>query len=236
MELKKISLFFVSLLLLAGFTSCNDDDDDDGLVLSTSSTTISPIGSASIQIISGRGGYSVKSDNEEVATATIDGDVVVITGRALGTAVVTVTDQKNDVATIQVNVEVGVLILELFEYKFVVEASDLQVKEMIESEIKQDLPLPIGTRYRLAYEDPNGGILTVSPKEGEDISGTFYDEKVEGTSMIFLSYNNQEFAYIWAAIDKQLGFVEEMTQACQELYPDAGITKVGRGQKFIWVY
>lgn len=97
------SFLFVSL-----FTSCSSDDDDDNvynLTLETYSADLEPGETASISILSGNGNYQVVTNNDDVATARISGNNVVISAIGEGTASLTVSDAENKFQVIQVMVK-----------------------------------------------------------------------------------------------------------------------------------
>lgn len=65
---------------------------------------------STFNIISGNGEYTVSSDNEEIATTTIDGNAVSITGVTAGDAIITITDKMGLSATTTVKVRAGLAI------------------------------------------------------------------------------------------------------------------------------
>lgn len=60
---------------------------------------------STVQIVSGNGGYTVTSSNESIATATIEGDVISVTGKAAGEATLTVTDQMELITELVIKVK-----------------------------------------------------------------------------------------------------------------------------------
>lgn len=98
-----IALFATGLL-----SSCGENEpsytnltvDTEALIINLDETT-----EESFHIIEGNGNYKVTSSNMEVATATISGDEVIVTGLQYGTAILTVTDWAKKSANINIVVE-----------------------------------------------------------------------------------------------------------------------------------
>ena len=88
--------------------TCEIDVSYVDLTISQNSVSMEPDNTATISITSGNGNYGVKSSNEEVATAYIDGEEakeVCIKAIDVGTATITVTDNlSNETADILVTV------------------------------------------------------------------------------------------------------------------------------------
>ena len=75
------------------------------LTISNHTVEVTAGESATVQIISGSGNYSVVSSNPSVATATVSNGIVTVISVAGGTATITVTDTQNgQTATIEVTV------------------------------------------------------------------------------------------------------------------------------------
>ena len=75
------------------------------LTLSASSVAVNSESTTTVSISFGFGNYTVSSSNESIATASIEGNTITITGIAAGTAIITVTDnQTHQTATIEVKV------------------------------------------------------------------------------------------------------------------------------------
>ncbi|MBQ6191656.1 MAG: Ig-like domain-containing protein [Bacteroidaceae bacterium] len=75
------------------------------LTLSDSSVAVNRESTTTVSITSGFGNYTVLSSNESIATAIVDDDAITITGLAVGTAIITVTDtQTHQTATVEVKV------------------------------------------------------------------------------------------------------------------------------------
>ncbi len=101
--------------------------ESTSLTLSTYSVELNTGNSTTVQITSGNGGYTVSVDKPSIATATISGTKITITGVAAGTAKVTVKDNSGQIAYINVTVSSS--------------TGDCPVAEVI------DLGLPSGTLW-----------------------------------------------------------------------------------------
>ena len=74
------------------------------IALSKTEVSVAATKSTRVSITDGNGGYSAGSSDPSVATASIDGTAVVISGVAEGSATVTVSDSKGKTASISVTV------------------------------------------------------------------------------------------------------------------------------------
>ncbi|MFV0538102.1 MAG: calycin-like domain-containing protein [Dysgonomonas sp.] len=102
MNKKIINLFLVFSLSLFVFTACSDDDND--LVLEKSEVTVDLGGTTTVKITKGNSGYKVIPADATIATATLDGNVITITGVKAGETTIAVTDNENKSATLKVKV------------------------------------------------------------------------------------------------------------------------------------
>ena len=103
--MKKLINIALAIILIAAFASCESEEPVVDLKLNnTAPIELQRNGTASIAIESGNGGYTVKSSNEKVATATLSGQSIAIKAVSEGTADITVTDAKGKSATIKVTV------------------------------------------------------------------------------------------------------------------------------------
>ncbi|ATA69079.1 hypothetical protein CGC48_10900 [Capnocytophaga cynodegmi] len=59
---------------------------------------------AKVEIVSGGGNYSVVTSNDKVATATISGNELVVTGLSSGVATITISNEVNEAAVLEVKV------------------------------------------------------------------------------------------------------------------------------------
>lgn len=103
MNKKIINLFLAFSLSLFVFTACSNDDDKD-LVLEKSEVTVDLGGTTTVKITKGNSGYKVTPADATVATATLEGNVITITGVKAGETTITVTDNEKKSATLKVKV------------------------------------------------------------------------------------------------------------------------------------
>lgn len=97
-------LMFVFSLGLT-FTACSSDDDDPvNLTLEKSETSVDQGTTVTVKITQGNGDYKVNSASDAIATASISGDVITVSGVAAGETTVTVTDKDKKTATLKVTV------------------------------------------------------------------------------------------------------------------------------------
>ena len=75
------------------------------IALSTNVISLQKDESTSVLVTSGSGNYTAESSNENVATATVEDDMITITAISVGSAVISVTDtETEETATIEVSV------------------------------------------------------------------------------------------------------------------------------------
>lgn len=108
--MKKNRLYIAGFLLAAVnlFSGCSEDDPSyANLVADKQELTINLDEKAEgvIQIIQGNGNYKVTSSNEDVVTATIDNDQILVTGLKAGDANVTITDWARRSTNVKVIVD-----------------------------------------------------------------------------------------------------------------------------------
>lgn len=106
MKAKYLYLAMMTVALTAGFTSCSDDDDDitlpEATVIDRADITVDAPdtlqvevgGTATFTITAGNEDYKVFSENTDIATATISGNVVTVTSSKRGIAGVVISDAK----------------------------------------------------------------------------------------------------------------------------------------------
>ncbi|GJQ05912.1 hypothetical protein CAPN010_00700 [Capnocytophaga cynodegmi] len=117
--MRKIKVF-LGLMLMASvmFVSCGKDDNKveppvvHEIKVENDALTILEGESKTIKIVSGNGGYQVKSDNDNVAVTEKEG-VVTITGQKAGKSTISVTDSKGK--KVSINVTINALVLDKVE-------------------------------------------------------------------------------------------------------------------------
>jgi hypothetical protein len=107
--MKKLTFYLLAVAtfaILVSFLSCGGDDPIADLMLSASSLELTAGETNVVNITSGNPAYSVSSDNNNVATATLNGDnkSVIVTAINAGSATITVKDAEKKIASIAVTV------------------------------------------------------------------------------------------------------------------------------------
>lgn len=234
----KLTLFLLIAVFFAGLTSCSDDDPE--LTVSGNEISLAIGAKRAIVIAGGYPGYSVRSDDETIATASLTNNVLTIYAVGTGVTSVTVFDEKSSVVTIPVTVRLYSSTLELTIDSLHVKAEvdDDEVKQAIEEALYNSFPFPKGTRYVLGFPYDQPGDLFIYPAgQNEDvINGTFNTGDTETWTF---SYEGKEISYTVEEIvmtktspiePVSLLLIEDFTAFYQDAYPDAGINKVQRAQ------
>lgn len=216
----KFFYFFIASLCFIGFASCSDDDEDTDIKFlygseKVSSVSVTSVGEILVVPQNVNGAFTVKSNNEEIATAIIDeytnlntGQIrlrINIQGIKEGSTSVTVIDSENRSATLKVDVIIKTVSLVIKgQGGATVEAEngtaeDQPAIDKIAEEIKSKLA-PIGGGFKLIYASKFEGTLLYYPnieKLSEKVEGTFKFEGKEttGKTTLKFSYNNVEYVY-----------------------------------------
>ena len=104
----KITAWILGFALV--LTACKKDEVTVDLKLDKSSVEVYTDGIAvTVKIESGNGGYVVKSSAEQIATASVSGQTVTVTGKAIGEATITITDGAEKNATVKVTVKQAII-------------------------------------------------------------------------------------------------------------------------------
>ncbi len=106
MNKKLIYLLALVFSLGLSFTACGDDDDDDvNLELDKTEVTVAIGTTQEVKITKGNNDYKVAEDNKDIATASVSGTTITITGVAKGTTNINVTDKAGKKAVVKVTVK-----------------------------------------------------------------------------------------------------------------------------------
>lgn len=105
----KVMMMAVISISAMTFVSCDNDDDDSAntLKLTPSKVEIAPKDTATVIIGSGTAPFEVNSSNTKIATVTIKGKTITITGVAEGSAIMKVTDKSKQTGRVIVTVKVA---------------------------------------------------------------------------------------------------------------------------------
>ncbi|MDY4562343.1 MAG: hypothetical protein SPD85_01850 [Candidatus Cryptobacteroides sp.] len=112
---KFLTAVFSAAAITALSVSCNKDNTTPGggdpgtgetqtLTLSQSSIDVKAGESATVEITSGNGGYTVKTADAETATASVEGTTITVNGIKAGSTMITVMDAAKQAKPLQVKV------------------------------------------------------------------------------------------------------------------------------------
>lgn len=210
----KLFYLFISSLCLLTFISCHDDEDTSIKLYCSSekvnSIEVTSVGEAFVEVRDAIGAYTVKSSNNEVATAELNEHLIInIKGIKEGNATITVIDSENRSATLNVEVVTQTQSILIRQHEVLVKAEnptteDQVVIDKIKSEIISQLPLQGGV-FKLIYTSGLGGTLIYYPdadKLNEKIEGTFKwvdSQTLQDGLLLNLSYNDKEYVYIFGS-------------------------------------
>lgn len=218
-SMKKIHFYFLLLATLSlAFASCDNDEDKRLRLVKNgeemTSVSVTSVGTTTILTQANiDGGYSVKSENEDIATVKAYTDCFVIgveyndvifeiTGHQKGSTMVTLTDSKNRTAKFEVVVYDKELTFTVVEHFTLVEKEEnaeesQNTTEEIEKEIIDKL-VPIKGRFTMTYTSESEGDLTFYPdfeNLEEKVEGNFEEREEESGRYFVFDYNEQEYKY-----------------------------------------
>lgn len=211
----RLLYFLIASLCFAAFASCSDDEDKNIQFYSSSekvnTVSVTSIGEIYVEVRNINGTYAVKSNNEELATATInEHSVIKIKGIKEGSTSITVTDSENRSATLNVEVVTQTLSLLITKHETLVETlhpttADQAAIDKIKAEIIAKL-MPVGGGFKLLYTSDYAGTLIYYPdtkKLTDKIEGTFKWDGDEASSKraLKLYYNDKEYIYTFGTGD-----------------------------------
>ncbi|MGX5688665.1 hypothetical protein [Arcticibacter tournemirensis] len=234
--------FFVilSLCLTFFFTGCGKDDKDP--VPEEVPVPIILGRDTSLTVNSASGPLSAISQNEEIATVQLNGNIILISTHKLGSTNIRVMDNAGtDKVIIKVDVQRGYGVHRITSYMTSVQASDPLIKKRIEDELNAISPLPVNAAYGFNLTGEQSP-LYVFPDglDGQMLEGVISFNSQTRTCL--LKYSGQIFEY--AVMPTQgfktattsespmieYGFVADFTQQYQSLYPEANIIRACRIQ------
>ncbi|MDR2037005.1 MAG: hypothetical protein LBQ60_03690 [Bacteroidales bacterium] len=247
----KVLLF---ALLFSGAFSCTKDKEKDnsvGLYNFWAGTSPSEkithldMGSSTVGglIISGGDGiYHIMSDNEEIVSAEINVEnVVIIRAHKVGNAHLIVSD-TNTSSSVSVSVtqrteaysvvHVGVVV-EVEEPTSENKESIDQVKAEIRSKMNQ-----VKTVYRFYYNDTDKGDLIIFPggNQDEPVRAGFLTTRDHDDTFIHIEYNQgTSDLYQQRNLFENRYYMKDFTQEYQQRFPDLKITKAEGWEKIEWM-
>lgn len=214
--MKKCSYYlFLFVMSVFIFTSCSDDDDNikfyssDGEEIT--SAFVASIAYTTVKVTNTEGDFTIKSDNEEIATAAPLYDNaptlnIQIKGHKQGTTVITVTDSKNRTAKLNVTVydrKTSIVVTEqhaLIEIEGEIEEYEEKLNEVREDIISKLIPVESG--FTMTFTSETEGKLIYYPNMANEVEkeeGTFKietNEELKARFFVF-NYGEKEYRYQW---------------------------------------
>ncbi len=175
--MKRTKLFYLFLAFVAMFTiACDDDEISYELVLSHNEVSLLMGEDATVGVKVGNGGYAVKSENSDIATAVLlEGNSVGIAAVKPGTTTVNVTDSKGKKAMIKVTVKA---LLELEKEAVTLQAGETALVGIVSGSGKYDVMSSKKEVATATIEDNK--VKVVGAEKGEaTITVTDKDTKVK---------------------------------------------------------
>ncbi len=230
--MKHSKLFYnmLTLILLAlHVVACSSNDDDENNIrfyLSSKEVIYvrtTSVGEVLLSIQNTDGGYTVQSNDEEIATANIKSNSTIsIKGKKAGSTTITVTDSQRRTASLDITIytKKALCNIEQCDAEVQIEnptAEDQAEIDRIKAEMLSEM-LPSGGLFQFTYTTETEGTFTfhANPEKVDDkLEGTFkYNWNGDiNTSSIALTYNSKTITYQLKANKKiTLSTVLNMTQ------------------------
>ncbi len=249
--MKTISLFALVLLTgcLSFFTGCDDDDylplklsypDENGTFDNEARTlSITPFSTGTTLVIKGGdGSYRIDNKNKEVVAVSQEGNKMVFTPMAVGSATVIIQDNSDRSYELSVEVKYSRGTLSVFAQHAVIKGDNITAgdKQKLEEEILKSIPVKPGGKYILIFSNENTseGEVEIYPSESTGpVKGTFKRERKpieEGLSYEEYTIRTEKNTYTYIFTNYNSGlrstervrlmFVEEVTDRYKEKYPE----------------
>lgn len=222
--------------------SCSNDNNELSIPDSDVTVHLLPGLTTYHLIQGGEKPYSIISDDESIVTGGIDNNSaeknrIIIKGKNLGIGKLIVKDKNDTKTTITVNVGrgAGVIMVKVTGYKFNVETSDISIKETIEQELQNTIPVSVNAIYSLIFEDQVSGStrLLVSPSGNHvrpEYSG-YYEFNDDLYTFYYKGVKQYQYTYSMVGSTNNFTLSEDLTKIYQEKYPNADIKNVYRMQE-----
>jgi F0F1-type ATP synthase epsilon subunit len=221
MKIKKhYSLLFILLLILS---SCSDDKDFVSVIPEVDTITIWVGQEDSVRITSESGSLSVQSDDEQIATAYIKDNLLIINAKEKSSSTI-IRIKEGSIEKAQIKVYVQTLFgawkeAETSHYKCeaIVNAEDGTVKEKIRQDLWEYAAKQLQTIYGFNAITQNLEIITTDNKR---INGRF--EYRNGD--LILNYDNKSELYKVSPLGLHfIQLTQDFTEDLKKQYPNAGI-------------
>ncbi|WP_160463533.1 hypothetical protein [Labilibaculum euxinus] len=223
--IKKIFFPTITIGLIAFLmTSCSSEKNDTSIVLSKNLIELIAGAKDTVAILSINGEYTVATDNENVASAIIEGKNIIITTSEMGKAILTIKDKFNDFSKITVSAT-GPRIGGWQEYfpigiEFIfVESANKDISELIKTELVTNAEKRVDSKYNFSY--PDG--FSYQSQDGSATENGSYKVK---DLILKLSYGGRNESYEIVGGGNMMTLKQDLTTYYMKQYPNAEITKV----------
>ena len=230
----------LAIALLAICSSC--DENESVMTINESKLVMASGANRSILIEGGHPEYSVVSRSENIVTASIINDILIINALQPGETILTLFDAESSIVVIPITVHPysNQTILEIDSLYISTIITDPTIKQIIENELNDGFLFPVGTRYVLGFKAEEPGDLLIYPNANQVIEGTFNVEKADERLNYIFTYENKTITYqidmvnMTTAVSSVeiawISLTEDLTEYYKQVYPDAGVEKVLRMQ------
>lgn len=248
MKMKKTFLLLLTCIgLLTGFSACNDNGPVDlDLLFKTFYAKVNE--QSSLYIYSGNGGYTVTVNNESVATAKVEGEIITITPVKKGTVTLTVKDSDERTASVTIYVIDPYMAFAVAGQSITANTSNSQTSSAISTELEKNPTIKKSLLYDFSkntsktfyvYKD---NWFTSPESDGEyefDTDSKSFTLTVNGEDHVFTLEANNQFAtefYDYFASptykpntsnsDPIFTVKEDLTSKYKEQYPNITVNEV----------
>lgn len=92
----KLTAAMLACVFAMAITSCDNDDDPEGpeLKFDPANVAVAPSATATVTVSGGTAPFTVASSDDKIATASVNDNIITITGVEEGTTTIVVTDAK----------------------------------------------------------------------------------------------------------------------------------------------
>jgi hypothetical protein len=210
-------------LIAVVMTSCSRESNDTSVVLSKNLIELIAGDRDTVAILSVNSEYNVTTDNENVASAIIEGENIIITTSEMGNATLTIKNKFNDFSKITVSAT-GPRIGGWREYfpiwsEFIfVEAANNDISELIKAELITDAEKRVNSNYIFGY--PDG--FSYQSQDGSITENGSYKVK---DLILKLSYGGKDESYEIVGGGNMILLKQNLTYYMDK-YPNTEIIKV----------
>ena len=226
--------FIIVVLVISGCDGNQDEIDHDFYDISLSSDKVHLWLGQSIDIgITKNSDQKLyaKSSNPDIADCYINGNILTVTAKEVGNAVINIYDSFDNKAlvnvksatfngswTIDVRPSLGI------NYEIIIDCDDTELKQEIETQILEDLKLRHKSRYSF-YTNSNI-IVTINNNDTKN-HATYTGNYAYNNGNLILNYNNTKEEFLVNPISYYIvELVQNQTQKWIDKYPQHKITNV----------